>query len=62
MPLNAQDVLTPAQYKVWRVARTGATNREIATALGIAPSTVRVHMMAILRALGTTRIKLVMDK
>lgn len=44
--------LTTRQYQVMRLAMSGKANKEIAHALGIAESTVKIHMSAAFRALG----------
>ncbi len=47
-----QDVLTPRQRDVLDELGTGKSNREIANELGLAEGTVKVHVTAILKALG----------
>ncbi len=46
------DVLTPRQHDVLDELGTGKSNREIANELGLAVGTVKVHVTAILKALG----------
>lgn len=43
--------LTTRQYQVMRIAMSGKSNKEIAHILGIAESTVKIHMSAAFRAL-----------
>ncbi|MEW5756618.1 MAG: response regulator transcription factor [Pseudomonadota bacterium] len=43
--------LTPRQIEVLHLLARGASNKEIARALGVAEGTVRIHVTAILRAL-----------
>ncbi|MDO5051584.1 MAG: response regulator transcription factor [Pseudoclavibacter sp.] len=45
--------LTPAEAQVARLVATGATNREIAAGLHLAVGTVKNHVSAILRKLGS---------
>lgn len=50
---GAVDVaLTPRQTEVLRLLVKGASNKEIAEALGCAEATVRVHVSTLLRLLG----------
>lgn len=44
--------LTPRQEEVLRLLARGLANKEIASELGMSPSTVRVHVTAVLKALG----------
>jgi DNA-binding NarL/FixJ family response regulator len=44
--------LTPRQREVHRLLARGASNKDIAAALGTSPATVKVHVNAILKALG----------
>jgi DNA-binding NarL/FixJ family response regulator len=44
--------LTPRQRDVLGLVRKGLTNKEIAASLGIAVSTVQIHVSSILRVLG----------
>lgn len=51
--------LSPAQLRVSRLAATGATARDIAQLVGIAPGTVRTHLSIVYRKLNvTTRVGL----
>jgi DNA-binding NarL/FixJ family response regulator len=45
-------LLTPRQGEVLRLLARGLANKEIATELGMSTSTVRVHVTAVLKALG----------
>lgn len=57
MPLE----LTDRQLEVLRALATGASNKEIARALGISPATVKNHLEAIFMRLGATgRLQAVM--
>jgi DNA-binding CsgD family transcriptional regulator len=47
--------LTAREAEVARLVATGATNRQIAHALSIAPKTVASHVEHILAKLGATR-------
>jgi len=47
-----ENLLTPAQHEVLRLARLGLSNREIAGELGIDPGTVRNHFRDIRRQVG----------
>jgi DNA-binding CsgD family transcriptional regulator len=47
--------LSVRELQVARLVATGATNREIASALSIAPKTVSAHVEHILRKLGVGR-------
>ncbi|WP_133255268.1 LuxR family transcriptional regulator [Phenylobacterium kunshanense] len=44
--------LTPRQREVHRLLARGASNKDIAAALGTSPATVKVHVNAILKTLG----------
>lgn len=58
-PQSRDAALSPAQLRVSRLAATGATAREIAQMVGIAPGTVRTHLGIVYRKLGvTTRVGL----
>lgn len=46
--------LTPRQYEVLQRLAQGASNKEIGRALGMAERTVKIHVSAVLRALGVT--------
>jgi DNA-binding CsgD family transcriptional regulator len=48
---NPQPVLTRAEERVLRLISQSKTNREIASALGISPATVKRHIENILRKL-----------
>jgi DNA-binding NarL/FixJ family response regulator len=48
----APDVLTPQERRVIAAVRRGATNREIATELFLAPKTVEFHLRQIYRKVG----------
>lgn len=48
-------VLSPMQREVAALAASGATNREIAAALGIGPETVRTHLREVFTRLGVSR-------
>lgn len=52
-PINA-DALTKRQRNVLDLMAEGQSNREIANALGLAESTVKVHITAIFRILGVS--------
>jgi len=47
-----EDLLTPTEHEVLRLATEGLTNREIAERLGISRGTVVVHLMDIRRRIG----------
>ena len=51
-PPSAVSQLTPRQGDVLRLLARGLANKEIATELGMSTSTVRVHVTAVLKALG----------
>jgi len=44
--------LTPSEVRVARLAASGATNREVATAMAISPKTVEAHLARVYRKLG----------
>jgi DNA-binding CsgD family transcriptional regulator len=48
-------LLSAREIEVARLVATGATNREIASALTIAPKTVAAHVEHILTKLGVSR-------
>jgi DNA-binding CsgD family transcriptional regulator len=52
---DAAQPLTAREIEVARLVATGATNREIATALAISPKTVAAHIEHILTKLGAAR-------
>jgi predicted ATPase/DNA-binding CsgD family transcriptional regulator len=54
-PRTAAPVLTPRELAVLELLSEGLTNREIAAALYISPSTAGVHVSNILRKLGANR-------
>ena len=54
-PATAPPVLSAREIEVARLVATGATNREIASALSIAPKTVAAHVEHILTKLGASR-------
>lgn len=51
-PTTPQVPLTARQIDVLRLLAKGLQNKEIADELGMSPSTVRVHVTAVLKALG----------
>lgn len=51
---RADTVLTPRQREVARLIARGLTNREISEVLGIAPGTVKAHVVATFEALDVT--------
>lgn len=53
LPLRdlAREVLTERQFVVWELAEGGMTERQIASHLGVARSTVRDHLEAAERRL-----------
>jgi len=51
---SSPNSLTPRQIEVLRLLAKGASNKHIANTLGSAESTVRVHVTAILKALGVS--------
>lgn len=53
-PSNVENPLTPRQRDVLTELVNGSSNKEIATHLGMAEPTVRVHIAAILKALDVT--------
>jgi DNA-binding CsgD family transcriptional regulator len=44
--------LTPSEIRVARLAASGATNRQVATAMAISPKTVEAHLARVYRKLG----------
>jgi len=50
--IDFKSVLTPRQRDVLAMVRQGKSNKEIARDLGLAEITVKLHVTAILRALG----------
>lgn len=46
--------LTPAQARVLELLRDGSSNRHIAELLGVTEGTVKIHVSAIIKALGVT--------
>lgn len=44
--------ITPAQQRVWELLSAGKSNRDISVLLGISEGTTKVHVSAILKALG----------
>ena len=48
---NTSPALTPTQLKVLRGVHSGLLNKQIAFELGIAESTVKAHMTALMRKL-----------
>ena len=53
--MPAGPALSSREIEVARLVATGATNREIATMLSIAPKTVAAHVEHILAKLGVSR-------
>ena len=53
-PSPMSPALTPRQLEIVRLAARGASNKEIAQALGIAPHTVKNHMALIFEKLGAS--------
>ena len=51
---DALDSLSPREREILRHIARGASNKEIARALGIAETTVKIHVQHILRKLGLT--------
>jgi DNA-binding NarL/FixJ family response regulator len=49
----ASDVLTARQLEVWRLHEAGMTERGIALHLGLARATIRDHLEAATRRLGS---------
>lgn len=47
-----QALLTPRQWEVFNLLRQGKSNKQIANELGLSEGTVKIHVTAILRALG----------
>jgi DNA-binding CsgD family transcriptional regulator/tetratricopeptide (TPR) repeat protein len=54
MPTPASDGLTAREREILNMVVTGASNRDIATALFISPKTVSVHVSALLRKFGVS--------
>lgn len=50
----ADPLLTPRQQQILRLAARGASNKEIAQALGIAPHTVKNHLAQVFERLGAS--------
>ena len=50
-PQPAEKLLTPTQMKVLQGVHSGLLNKQIAYELGIAESTVKAHMTALMRKL-----------
>jgi DNA-binding NarL/FixJ family response regulator len=44
--------LSPREQEILRLVATGSSNKEVARALGVAESTVKIHVQHILRKLG----------
>jgi DNA-binding NarL/FixJ family response regulator len=56
------DSLPPRQLEVWKQIAMGKENKNIAFALGIAESTVKVHIRALMRKLKVSnRVKLALE-
>jgi DNA-binding NarL/FixJ family response regulator len=57
-PKPRVDSLTPRQWDVLELLVTGKSNRDIAQALGLSQNTIKVHLVAIFKALGvSTRVE-----
>lgn len=54
LPRHPIGTLTPRQLTVLRLLAAGMSNKEIAQELEISPFTVRIHVSALLKALGVT--------
>lgn len=54
LPRHQIGTLTPRQLAVLRLLAVGKSNKEIAQDLEISPFTVRIHVSALLKALGVT--------
>ena len=50
----ANQILTPREAEISRLAGTGTSNQAIADQLNISPATVETHMKTIRRKLGVT--------
>ena len=51
VPSTGLDVLTPRQTEVLHLLTSGASNREIASRLGLGEGTIKIHVSGLLRAL-----------
>lgn len=52
--LDEDNPLTKRQQEVLQLARRGLRSQEIADALSISPTTVKVHLRSVFRQLGVT--------